>query len=211
MYVLGPWERAEIRGWRTSLSNVRRFVFVDEERSYAGRTGQANGDMGWIRVLSFREQQPQVWYEPRERGDDEWRPFGSRESQRDEAGAPRAQELEGRGDASRQNTGGKAGGENGNGRTQAQAPPARDGLAKRSADSFHSLPAPESNPGTGWGDRSYDPVQRTVFLAAHSATDRIALRYEYVSGLAALGIHPRESRVWHRDRGELSFAQAPRW
>ena len=35
MYVLGPYERAVVRGWRTSLSDVRRFVFVDEERSYA--------------------------------------------------------------------------------------------------------------------------------------------------------------------------------
>ena len=56
MYVLDPWETATIRGWRTSLKDVRRFVFVDEERSYAERTGQANGDLGWIRVLSFREQ-----------------------------------------------------------------------------------------------------------------------------------------------------------
>src|SRR5262245_60495579 len=82
MYVLDPYERAVIRGWRTSLEGVRRFVFVDEERSYAERTGQANGDMGWIRVLSFREQQPQVWIEPRERRDHDWEPYGSREEQR---------------------------------------------------------------------------------------------------------------------------------
>ena len=54
MYVLDPYEGAVIRGWRTSLDDVRQFVFVDEERSYAERTGQANGDMGWIRVLSFQ-------------------------------------------------------------------------------------------------------------------------------------------------------------
>jgi len=226
MYVLGPNERAVIRGWRTSLSNVRRFVFVDEERSYAERTGQASGDMGWIRVLSFREQQPNVWIEPRDRGgNDEWRPFGARESQRDEAGAPRAQELEsGRGDADRQNAGERAGGENGNGKespresrsgekgegkAQAEAP-STGGIAKRSADSFHTQPSPEANPGTGWGERSWDPVQRTVFLAAHSATDQIVLRYEYASGLAALGIHPRQARTWYRERGEMSFAQAPR-
>ena len=35
MYVLDPWERAVIRGWRSSLHDVRKFVFVDEERSYA--------------------------------------------------------------------------------------------------------------------------------------------------------------------------------
>ena len=58
MYVLGPWEQATIRGWRSSLDEVRKFVFVDESRSYAQRTGQANSDMGWIRVLAFREQLP---------------------------------------------------------------------------------------------------------------------------------------------------------
>jgi len=55
MYVLDPYESAVISGWRSSLDEVRRFVFVDERRSYAERTGQANGDMGWIRVLAFRE------------------------------------------------------------------------------------------------------------------------------------------------------------
>ena len=60
MYVLSPWQTTTIRGWRTNLDEVRRFVFVDERRSYAERTGQANSDMGWIRVLSFREQQQRV-------------------------------------------------------------------------------------------------------------------------------------------------------
>src|SRR5260221_2391836 len=48
MYVLGPWEQTTVRGWRTSLSDVRRFTFVDERASYAARSGQANGKMGWI-------------------------------------------------------------------------------------------------------------------------------------------------------------------
>jgi hypothetical protein len=195
MYVLGPYERAVIRGWRTSLRDVRRFVFVDEERSYAERTGQANGDMGWIRVLSFREREPQVWIEPRERRDpDEWQPYGSREQQRDQAGAPKAD-----------------GGETGNGKQRAVAPPTRVEESKPQAESFRGQPAPESNPGTGWGDRSWDPVERTVFLAEHAATDRISLRYEYESGLAALGIYPRTHRTWDRERGELTFARYPRW
>jgi hypothetical protein len=56
MYVLDPNEETTINGWRTSQDEVRRFVFVDEEHSYAERTDQANGDLGWIRVLAFREQ-----------------------------------------------------------------------------------------------------------------------------------------------------------
>jgi len=42
MYVLDPWESALIQGWRTSLDDVRRFTFVDEQGSYAARSGKAN-------------------------------------------------------------------------------------------------------------------------------------------------------------------------
>jgi hypothetical protein len=196
MYVLGPYERAVIRGWRTSLRDVRRFVFVDEEHSYAEGSGQANGDMGWIRVLSFREREPQVWIEPYQRRDRDGDPYGSREQKLDENRAPKDE-----------------GNESGSGKQRAEAPSTRAEGAKPQADSFRGLPAPapESNPGTGWGDRSWDPVERTVFLAAWSATDRISLRYEYASGLMALGIYPRTPRTWDRERGELSFARAPRW
>jgi hypothetical protein len=61
MYVLDPWERAAVQGWRTSLQEVRQFNFVDERVSYAARTGQANGKMGWIEVAVYRERHPIVW------------------------------------------------------------------------------------------------------------------------------------------------------
>jgi hypothetical protein len=54
-------------------------------------------------------------------------------------------------------------------------------------------------------------VQRTVFVAATLPTDHMVLRYEYESGLRALGIDPPRDRTWDRDRGELSFARPPRW
>src|SRR5262249_55187778 len=63
MYVLDPYEQTTVKGWRKSLDNVSKFVFVDEERSYAARTDQANGDLGWIRVVAFSEQRPMVWRE----------------------------------------------------------------------------------------------------------------------------------------------------
>jgi len=44
---------------------VRRFVFVDEERSYAERTGQSNRDLGWVRVLAFREVGSVSLWDPR--------------------------------------------------------------------------------------------------------------------------------------------------
>jgi len=70
MYVLGPYQSTTIKGWRRSLSRVAQFVFVDEERSYAERTDQANGDLGWIRVAAFRERQDWISRggEIRERG-----------------------------------------------------------------------------------------------------------------------------------------------
>ena len=56
MYVLDPWGSTVVRGWRTSLDEVRLFTFVDEERSYAARSGKANEKMGWIEVAVFRER-----------------------------------------------------------------------------------------------------------------------------------------------------------
>jgi hypothetical protein len=56
MYVLDPWETADIQGWRTSLEDIRRFTFVDERASYAARSGQANSRMGWIELAVYRER-----------------------------------------------------------------------------------------------------------------------------------------------------------
>lgn len=56
MYVLSPWEDVEIRGWRTSLDEVRRFTFVDERASYAVRAGKSNRHIGWVEVAVYRDQ-----------------------------------------------------------------------------------------------------------------------------------------------------------
>ncbi len=86
MYILDPWGSTTVRGWRTSLAEVRRFTFVDERSSYAARSGKANGKMGWIEIAVYRERRPvarQPW-EPRLRGD-----AGSEnESSKDATGRP---------------------------------------------------------------------------------------------------------------------------
>jgi hypothetical protein len=56
MYVLDPWQRTTVQGWRTSLHDVRQFTFVDERVSYAARSGKANEKMGWIEIAVFRER-----------------------------------------------------------------------------------------------------------------------------------------------------------
>jgi len=207
MYVLGPWETTTIQGWRTSLSDVRRFVFVDERRSYAERTGQANGDLGWIRVLAFREQQlawtpVRRWIEGQGGGD-----------RRDRAEeAPRAQ-LEGH-NAPQAAPAMPAPTANGN-----AAPPAAAGEMKatrRQTGSSDQLGARDGSgfPGTGWGDHRSDPVQRVEFTAERCATDTHVFRYEYASGLRALGIlpiRPDPDRLRDRDNGQLGFAKSPRW
>jgi hypothetical protein len=56
MYVLDPWSETLVRGWRRSLSEVQSFVFVDEGQSYAARSGQMNGKVGWIEIAVYRER-----------------------------------------------------------------------------------------------------------------------------------------------------------
>jgi hypothetical protein len=200
MYVLGPWETATIRGWRTSLEQVRQFVFVDEERSYATRTGQANGDMGWMRVLAFAENRPLTWFEPprlrRVQGDE---PSGQAEDQlrgRDARGAaPEANEAPAPGKAGAQSE-------------EMRAPSAAKSLAEGMSG---AAPRADAYPGTGWGERRQDRVQETWFVAASAPSDHLVFRYEYATGLRALGIELNGERLWNRERGELGFAQPPKW
>ena len=189
MYVLDPYEEATIRGWRTSLDEVRRFVFVDEERSYAERTGQSNGDLGWIRVLAFREVEPFGWL-------DRWGRRYQTPELRDEA----------------ERRGPRAGLEKS--RPEIEALPAPPSASRGMAENRAQLDREsreDGNPGTGWGERRNDPVSRTEFRAELRATDQIVMRYEYLNGLRALGIVPRRERLWDREQGNLGFAQPPRW
>lgn len=186
MYVLDPWEESVIAGWRTSMHEVRKFVFVDEERSYAERTGQANQDMGWIRVMSFRENSPVAI----------WDRFRNKE--RNEAGR-----LDDAPSVDRSREGAKKS-------SPPMAPesnmaPQSEGRAQLEGSRDES-----GNPGTGWGQSQSDPVRRTEFRAERRATDQIVMRYEYESGLRALGIFPRRMRTWDREQGQFGFAQPPR-
>jgi hypothetical protein len=184
MYVLDPHETSTIRGWRTSLEQVREFVFVDEQRSYASRTGQANGDMGWIRVLAFEERRPIAW----RRGYDDDRLGENRRDREDEPHAG-AQPQE------------KSAPAPSAGKGSSDAPQTLEGYTQRE----------ESYPGTGWGDRRRDRVRETWFEPMPAAVDRIVLRYEYEAGLVALGILPNGDRLADRDQGEWRFALPPRW
>lgn len=200
MYVLDAWESATIRGWRTSMNEVRRFVFVDEKRSYASRTGQANSDMGWIRVLAFREQQPVAWH---------WNGVGRRDSdERD--GAPHAEESRER---SKNQPDVLAAPPQASGKS-APAPTAQrmDGTEDKQMVGDLSKDGSSSYPGTGWGDRRTDRVHYVDFTPERRAADQLVFRYEYARGLVALGIYPARDRLRERDGGGwVGFASAPRW
>lgn len=57
-YVLEPWQRAEIRGWRKSYSDIAEFYFTALPDSYAARTGRPQ-NVGVIGVAAFRERRPE--------------------------------------------------------------------------------------------------------------------------------------------------------
>jgi len=188
MYVLSPWESAVIRGWRTSLDEVQQFIFVNEQVSYAARVGKANGDMGWVRVGTFEEVRPLAICPPSPVWD-----RGGADSGEPEEKDERAQNAP------------SAGAPDG---AKKEAAPEAQSNAR---DQLGRLESRESVPGTGWGERRNDRVERTEFLAASRPSDQLIFRYEYASGLEALGILERPDRVWERENGALGFAHPPQW
>ena len=196
MYVLGPWERTTIRGWRTSLSDVRRFTFVDERSSYAARTGKANSKMGWIEAAVYRERRRHVsrpWWD-----EEAWR---SEERERAAEGAPAPVAPPA-------------------GEPPSGEPPAADDAADAKAEGMTAGRSRThrdrgSFPGTGWGPRAEDPAVVVSFDPEERPADRVTLRYEYRSGLVALGVLPRpwppRDRLRERDRADSGFARPPAW
>lgn len=56
-YVLSPYGRLDIQGWRKSWSETAAFYFTSLGDSYAARTGRPN-DVGVIGVALFRKRPP---------------------------------------------------------------------------------------------------------------------------------------------------------
>jgi hypothetical protein len=199
MYVLDPWQRTTVRGWRTSLQEVRRFTFVDEQASYAARSGKANEKMGWIEVAVYRERWDVVQARPRLRWPEGPEPVES-ERGRERAEAPAAAPT------------GSEHGQAGAPSAEAPAAGARD-TAEAQAPTFQG--ETKSYPGTGWGQRTRDPVVLVSFDPEPDPCERVTLRYEYRPALVALGVLPRRppprDRLWERDRAQSGFAQPPIW
>lgn len=186
LYVLDPWDETTIRGWRTSLDDVRRFTFVDERASYAARSGKSNSKMGWIEVAVFRERRPWAYEVPYDR-----------------VTPPRTYsrpEPEERGRF-----------EDDYGRRSDSA----ESKARPSSPPMAAAPGGGSYPGTGWGSRLGDRAVVVEFEPEDAPSERHTLRYEYARALYALGVLPRpyptRDRLSERDRGVGGFALPPSW
>ena len=184
MYVVDPWDEVRVRGWRTSLEDVRQFTFVDEHASYAARTGQANARMGWIEAWVYRERPgPRVTQR-------------SIPPPRDRVPAPESRPDE---------------------RAESERPPDAEPVPRTAAPSADASGkvggAAGSYPGTGWGERAYDPAQVVAFAPDVRPFDSVTVRYEYAPALRALGILPEGrccGRLGERERGD-GFARPPAW
>jgi hypothetical protein len=170
-YVLGPWQRLEVRGWRKNLSEIAEFHFTSLGDSYAARTGRP-GNVGVIGVAAFRERvPPPVYYAPPP-------PY---------SGGPYPGDGY-RGAAEAQAEAGRA----------ASAPAAADAAAPtaQAESSLHRDDglASRQRLGTGHGERRWDAASVTTFERASTRPAQVAtLWYDAAEALAARGILPR----WH--------------
>jgi hypothetical protein len=185
MYILDPWGEASVRGWRTSLNEVRRFNFVDEQTSYASRSGKANRKMGWIEVGVFRESG--VWASRRQ----PITPYAGDREMREHAPSEDANAAD------------------------APATPAPPAAMPEAHAEARRETQPRSYPGTGWGRSTYDPVQIVDFDPVPTPVQLVTIRYEYASALRALGVLPHHhwtrDRLRERENAEDGFAPPPAW
>jgi len=169
-YVLGPWESAEIAGWRKSDNEIAQFNFTALPDSYAARTGRP-ANVGVIGVAVFTERMP-VW---RERDDE----VASAE--------PPAPPLPSMKDS---NAGGAKEKESAAGASRPAAAPAQPAL--ESADKAGALAKSEKRLGTGHGAREYSHIETTTFERASSRpAETVAIWYDSYRNLVAQGIIER--------------------
>ena len=195
-YVLGPWESAEITGWRKSYSDVAQFVFTALEDSYAARTGRPD-NVGVIGMAVFRERRVEPVYVP---------PYTPPVAERDDRqydGGPYAAERKATSNAA-----------------TAAPPPAAAAQAAGSAygelsraktmDSYESAAKDsiaKQEIGTGHGAREYAPTSETTFERMSSSPQQVSeLYYDTSEQLVARGIMPRYyAHRWPRESTPQAF------
>jgi hypothetical protein len=183
MYVLDPWQSTAVRGWRTSLQEVRQFTFVAEQASYAARSDKANEKMGWIEIAVYRERHAFVRSVPRRDRPGIPTPL---ESEGDPAGRSAAPDNEAARDSA------EAEAPRLRGEAQARAYPGT-GWGDRAHDPVVLV--------------SFDPESEPF----ERVTLRYEYRPALVAlGVLPRRVPPRD-RLWERERAEPGFAQPPLW
>ena len=161
-YVLGPYQTAEITGWRKNYSEAAAFYFTALPDSYAARTGRPD-NVGVIGAAVFRERVPETsgnWFQPAP-------PVAK------SAPSDRLQ-------AERQSPAGAA----------ADSAPMEPQEARRSRSELAQRE--DKKIGTGHGEREYSPTTQTAFERASSAPAEIVqVRYDSYQNLLASGVIPR--------------------
>jgi len=180
-YVLDPYQRYEIAGWRKSDHEIAAFEFTALSDSYAARTGRP-GHVGAIGLALFRERVPEPSVGPLSSGR-----LSELLSQRAEGAA--ADSALGAAAASPPAPAEPAA-------ATAQAANESDGRAGLGA---RHQAAPESKReklGTGHGRREHSVVEKTQFVRASSKPDEIVtLYYDSRENLIAQGVI-RPPRAW---------------
>lgn len=164
-YVLSPWERLDIRGWRKSLEEIAAFYFTSLGDSYAGRTGRPR-NVGVIGVALF-DRKP-AYYEQPPRPYPRWPGSERREAPQ---GAPditsKAEEAGAAGDTARER--------------HVPVPPAPATASSR--------PQASAPLGTGHGRRESSRVRWVDFeRASDTPVETIAIHYDSYRNLVAQGV-----------------------
>jgi hypothetical protein len=171
-YVLEPWQRTEITGWRKSDDEVAAFEFTALADSYAARTGRPL-DVGVIGVAVFREA-------PALTGMTNSAPSRI-------AGMARSTPAPALPDAAESPSAAPQA------KAAARADEAGSGLGLADTARAQAPVAPERL-GTGHGARETSVVRVTTFQRASPQPDqRIEIRYDSLDNLVAAGIVPRRA------------------
>ena len=191
-YVLGPWESAEITGWRKSSTEAAAFYFTALADSYAARTDRPD-NVGVIGAAIFRERAP---WRPQARIDIPAQPYARKDAQERSANAEGAA-----------TTPPASPGTTADALARRQAAPvtpspaavpapqaeSRDRAAagaadRREADAATSLRKAERL-GTGHGEREYSPISQVAFeRATTQPAEVVQLRYDSRPNLVAMGV-----------------------
>lgn len=164
-YVLEPWQRLEVKGWRKNLSEIAEFHFTSLGDSYAARTGRPQ-NVGVIGVAAFRERR--VAYAPAYSQDYRRDDRRYNEGPYPSAPAPMAK-AEGRASSA----------------DAAAAPAYERELRNESAQ------ASRQQLGTGHGQRRWDSATATTFERESTRPNQqLSVWYDSTQALVARGILP---------------------